>query len=143
MQEIPNVVTFQAPHYLGEDISNSAGLLEAEAPLSQFLAAQLSNGGLVVGQAIEERKVRCISRKVEVGGKRFWINVSYDRSLNQWTLLIIPNGIIWRTLLRRILPLPWTDAVQMERLHQLVDQSLKSDERIANIEWRTLGERLG
>jgi hypothetical protein len=135
MQEIRNVVTFQAPHYLGEDISSTAGLFEAEAHLSQFLAAQLSNSGLVVGRAIKEMKCYSIARKVEVADRTFWVDVSHDRSLGDWTVVITENGIISRLLKR-------TDSRKGERLRELVDQSLKKDERITKIEWRTVDEWL-
>src|SRR4030095_2261145 len=87
MREIRNVVTFQAPHYLTENISDSEGLFEAEAHLSQFLAVQLAESGLKVGKGIEEAKVNCVSRKVEVGNKAFWILVSYKRL--EWTVTIM------------------------------------------------------
>ena len=128
MREIRNVVTFQAPHYLTENISDSEGLFEAEAHLSQFLAVQLAESGLKVGKGIEEAKVNCVSRKVEVGNKAFWILVSYKRL--EWTVRIMPNWV------RSIISRP-TNSVQMERLRNLIDEALKQDERITDIEWRS------
>ena len=128
MRGIPNVVTFQAPHFLTENISDSEDLFEAEAHLSQFLAVQLAESGLKVGKGIEERKVHCVSRKVEVGNKAFWILVSYEGL--EWTVTIMPNWV-------RYIILGPTNSVQMERLRDLIDQALRQDERITDIEWRS------
>jgi hypothetical protein len=128
MRQIRNVVTFQAPHCLTENISDREGLFEAEAQLSQFLAGQLAESGLKVGKGIKERKVHCVSRKVEVGNKAFWILVSYERL--EWTVTIMPNWVLSFIL-------GPTNSVQMERLRQLIDQALNQDEGISDVEWRT------
>ena len=128
MRQIRNVVTFQAPHYLTENISDSESLFDAEANLSQFLAVHLTENGLKVGKAIEEIKVHCVSRKVEVGNKTLWILVGYARS--EWSVRIMPNWV-------RSLILGPTNSVQMDRLRNLIDEALKQDERITDIKWRS------
>jgi len=126
-------VTFEAPHYVSENISSSEGLFDAETHLSQFLAAHLSDSGLVVGPAVEEVKINSVARQVKVEDSTFWVFVSYDRSRGQWEVVITKHWIISFLRLR-------TDPKKGHQLRELVDQSLRKDAGITQIEWRTEGE---
>ena len=128
------VVEFRAPHYTFEDTSIMKDRFEPARQVSRFLATQLEKSGLNVGRGIEIVKITSIGRKVETGGKQFWISVGSNRS-EDWFIQIHSS-----TFLSRLVGEP--DSAELEKLSGCLDEALRSDKKIEDIQWFTIDEWL-
>jgi len=127
-----NIVSFHAPQYVSEDMSCTEDVFKAESRLSEFLAAGLTNSVFEVGPAFEEIKVTSIARKVRVNVESFWVSVSSKNSIGDWAVFISSiHGPLSRIGGR------W-DSAEMKKLCQVIDEVLRTDKSIEEIEWRTI-----
>ena len=134
MQQTRNIATFQAPHFITEDLSTTENFFCAESRLSEFLKLQLTNRTFEVGPALNNFKTSSVARTVDTNGDRFWVSVGYDRAAKGWTIHVTSTqGFISRIFGR-------TDSSQMERLCSVIDEVLKTDNDIVDIEWQTYDE---
>jgi hypothetical protein len=136
VEGISKVVYFCAEHYIAEGISNTEDRFEPARQVSRFLAVQLENSGLKVGREIEIFKTYSIAREVEAGGKQFLISVGQRGTADGWSMYIHSSkGIVSRIFGK-------TDPVELENLCRCLDEALRKDEKIEDIQWLTLDEWL-
>ena len=136
MSEIRNVVTFQAPFSKSEGLPSLDGLFDAESVISETLATQLRNNALEVGSAFRNVKISSITYSVAVDGKRFWMDVGYDNSTREWTVLVRSRRELKSLIVGR------TGFAEMEKVCKAIDAGLRANNDVTNIEWKTVDEWL-